>query len=69
MAKSPLCQALVWHSGVTSKPAPADSERSDFFPGYGTKIPNLNTQIPNNIQITNKIKRQLFGILNLVTIY
>jgi hypothetical protein len=22
-----------------------------FFSGYGTKIPNPNTQIPNNIQI------------------
>jgi hypothetical protein len=23
------------------------------FPGYGTKIPNHNTQITNNIKITN----------------
>ena len=24
-----------------------------YFPGYGTKTPNLKTQITNNIKITN----------------
>jgi hypothetical protein len=32
---------------------------------YRSEITNYKHQIPNKFQISNKIKRQLFGILNL----
>ena len=46
-----------------------------YFPGYGTKIPNHNTQISNNIKITKyndqnitttyRMSRDILSVLNL----
>jgi hypothetical protein len=38
----------------TSESTPTDIQKEAiYFPGYGSKIPNRNTQISNNIKIKN----------------